>query len=307
MKWRDRTNCECGEEGRSTKEKPHGPARRRQMGERRGPAPARRQGGLFQARRGVPRPQPAARPVSGRVEPLPSLFRGRLPVGAPRGAVSRAQRAHAARRTVEYGARGERRGLGVRLRRGTSCRGPVPACAAARALHHRGACLHDPGHRADAVGCADAQGREQRVVRDHPHVQLGLRRHRGADAGHHHPAGAAPRDRRTNMSVLKGINNAVNGAAIRSPKLPTTSRWRCCSPRSTALGAAGWRAGAICAGKTQTEADWRMFPSLGALRRRHYVAYKCKLRRPEDYHNLSNYLREPTRRPASPRPATSPA
>ena len=45
-------------------------------------------------------------------------------------------------------------------------------------------------------------------------------------------------------------------------------------------------------GEAQTEADWRLFPSLVRFDAVYYVAYKCNLRRLEDYHNLSSYLRE---------------
>jgi putative glutathione S-transferase len=45
-------------------------------------------------------------------------------------------------------------------------------------------------------------------------------------------------------------------------------------------------------GDVQTEADWRLFPSLVRFDAVYYVAYKCNLRRLEDYPNLSNYLRE---------------
>ena len=42
----------------------------------------------------------------------------------------------------------------------------------------------------------------------------------------------------------------------------------------------------------ETEADWRLFPSLVRFDPCYYVGYKCNLRRLDEYHNLSNYLRE---------------
>ena len=45
-------------------------------------------------------------------------------------------------------------------------------------------------------------------------------------------------------------------------------------------------------GDAETEADWRLFPSLVRFDPCYYVGYKCNLRRLDEYRNLSNYLRE---------------
>ena len=45
-------------------------------------------------------------------------------------------------------------------------------------------------------------------------------------------------------------------------------------------------------GDVETEADWRLFPSLVRFDPCYYVGYKCNLRRLDEYPNLSNYLRE---------------
>jgi putative glutathione S-transferase len=45
-------------------------------------------------------------------------------------------------------------------------------------------------------------------------------------------------------------------------------------------------------GEVETEADWRLFPSLVRFDPCYYVGYKCNLRRLHEYANLSNYLRE---------------
>jgi glutathionyl-hydroquinone reductase len=47
----------------------------------------------------------------------------------------------------------------------------------------------------------------------------------------------------------------------------------------------------LCGG-AQTEADWRLFPSLVRFDPCYYVGYKCNLRRLDEYPNLSNYLRD---------------
>ncbi|WP_409306706.1 glutathione S-transferase family protein [Pectobacterium sp. B1J-3] len=46
------------------------------------------------------------------------------------------------------------------------------------------------------------------------------------------------------------------------------------------------------AGDTLTEADWRLFVTLVRFDVAYHGAFKCNLRRIEDYANLSNYLRE---------------
>ncbi|QTF07621.1 glutathione S-transferase family protein [Brenneria izadpanahii] len=46
------------------------------------------------------------------------------------------------------------------------------------------------------------------------------------------------------------------------------------------------------AGDTLTEADWRLFVTLVRFDVAYHGAFKCNLRRIEDYPNLSNYLRE---------------
>ena len=46
------------------------------------------------------------------------------------------------------------------------------------------------------------------------------------------------------------------------------------------------------AGKTITEADWRLFPTLVRFDAVYVGHFKCNLRRIDDYPNLSNYMRE---------------
>jgi putative glutathione S-transferase len=46
------------------------------------------------------------------------------------------------------------------------------------------------------------------------------------------------------------------------------------------------------AGARQTEADWRLFPTLVRFDAVYYSHFKCNLRRIVDYPNLSNYLRD---------------
>ena len=174
--------------------------------------------------------------------------------------------------------------------KGTSCRGRPSRALAARALHHRGAGLHDAGHRAHAVGRADAQGREQRVSE----IIRMFNDAFGAIAGpmpDYYPQALRREIDDTNAFVLKGINNAVNGCGYSITQEAYDEQVALLFASLDALEERLARGRYLC-GEAQTEADWRLFPSLVRFDAVYYVAYKCNLRRLEDYHNLSNYLRE---------------
>jgi len=95
----------------------------------------------------------------------------------------------------------------------------------------------------------------------------------------------------TNAFVLKGINNAVNGCGYSISQEAYDEQVALLFATLDALEERLARQRYLC-GDVQTEADWRLFPSLVRFDAVYYVAYKCNLRRLEDYHNLSNYLRE---------------
>jgi len=279
-----------------------------QVDERRGRAPARREGDLFQA---------------------PRVFRNRITADGASGFPAESGRYHLycavacpwAHRAVLFRVLkeltphitlwntfpgGGRRGLVVRARRAQRA-GSRPACAlAARALYDRRPRLHDAGHGSHVMGCADAPGGQQRVVRDHPHAQLGARRHRRLDAGLLSGAPAC-RDRRDQRLWCCGASTTPStAAATRSASRPMTSRSRCCSPRSTPWSN-GSPAGAICAATCRPR-RLAAVSEPGALR--------CRLLRRLQVQSaaargLSTICRatcaSSIRRPASPRPAISPA
>jgi glutathionyl-hydroquinone reductase len=95
----------------------------------------------------------------------------------------------------------------------------------------------------------------------------------------------------TNAFVLKGVNNAVNGCGYSISQEAYDEQVALLFGTLDALEDRLGRQRYLC-GDLQTEADWRLFPSLVRFDAVYYVAYKCNLRRLEDYHNLSNYLRE---------------
>ena len=127
---------------------------------------------------------------------LSPLCLARLPLGAPDADLPRAEGARAARLASTWCIRSWARTAGASTptspaRPATgSARQAVPA----RGLPRRRSAGHQPGDRAGALGQGDRDDRLERIRRDHPHVQLGLRRdhrqHARLLAG-----GAARRDR----------------------------------------------------------------------------------------------------------------
>ena len=116
----------------------------------------------------------------------------------------------------------------------------------------------------------------------------------GAIAGptpDYYPEACAARSTTPMRSCSRASTTPSTAAAIRSLKRPTTSRCALLFASLDALEERLARSRYLC-GEAQTEADWRLFPSLVRFDAVYYVAYKCNLRRLEDYHNLSNYLRE---------------
>jgi glutathionyl-hydroquinone reductase len=94
-----------------------------------------------------------------------------------------------------------------------------------------------------------------------------------------------------NALVLKGVNNAVNGCGYSISQEAYDSSVQLLFETLDYLEARLSRARYLC-GNVETEADWRLFPSLVRFEPCYYVGYKCNLRHLDDYPNLSNYLRD---------------
>ena len=114
--------------------------------------------------------------------------------------------------------------------------------------------------------------------------------HRGADAGLL-SAGAALRDRCHQRAGAQ--RREQRGQRLRLLDFAGGLRQLCQSVVRDAgrPGTAAVRPRYLC-GEVETEADWRLFPSLVRFDPCYYVGYKCNLRRLDEYRNLSNYLRE---------------
>jgi len=100
----------------------------------------------------------------------------------------------------------------------------------------------------------------------------------------------------TNALVLKGVNNAVNGCGYSISQEAYDSSVKILFETLDGLERRLSQQRYLC-GDAETEADWRLFPSLVRFDPCYYVGYKCNLRRLDEYHNLSNYLRELYQKP----------
>jgi putative glutathione S-transferase len=95
----------------------------------------------------------------------------------------------------------------------------------------------------------------------------------------------------TNALVLKGVNNAVNGCGYSISQEAYDGSIKTLFATLDDLEERLSDHRYLCGG-AETEADWRLFPSLVRFDPCYYVGYKCNLRRLDEYSNLSNYLRE---------------
>ena len=94
-----------------------------------------------------------------------------------------------------------------------------------------------------------------------------------------------------NEHVLKGVNNAVNECGRSTAQDAYERSVDRLFATLDALEESLSQKRYLCGG-VQTEADWRLYPSLLRFDPIYYVGYKCNLRRLEDYRHLSNYLRD---------------
>jgi putative glutathione S-transferase len=112
----------------------------------------------------------------------------------------------------------------------------------------------------------------------------------------YYPEKLRPEIDAANTLVLKGINNAVNGCGYSISQEAYDTSVKLLFDTLDGLEQRLSRQRYLC-GDAETEADWRLFPSLVRFDPCYYVAYKCNLRRLEEYANLSNYLRELYQKP----------
>ncbi len=107
----------------------------------------------------------------------------------------------------------------------------------------------------------------------------------------YYPEALRPAIDATNTLVLKGVNNAVNGCGYSISQEAYDGSVTLLFETLDGLERRLSQQRYLC-GDTETEADWRLFPSLVRFDPCYYVGYKCNLHRLAEYQNLSNYLRE---------------
>jgi putative glutathione S-transferase len=107
----------------------------------------------------------------------------------------------------------------------------------------------------------------------------------------YYPEALRPEIDAINALVLKGVNNAVNGCGYSISQEAYDSSVKILFETLDGLEDRLSRQRYLC-GDVQTEADWRLFPSLVRFDPCYYVGYKCNMRRLVEYPNLSNYLWE---------------
>ena len=107
----------------------------------------------------------------------------------------------------------------------------------------------------------------------------------------YYPEPLRPQIDASNAAVLKGVNNAVNGCGYSISQEAYDGSVKLLFETLDGLEAKLSQQRYLC-GDTETEADWRLFPSLVRFDPCYYVGYKCNLRQLTEYPNLSNYLRE---------------
>ena len=146
--------------------------------------------------------------------------------------------------------------------------------------------------RAGAVGQEAQDHRQQRIVRDHPDAQLGVRRADQRAAPTTIRRSCAARSTPSTTSSIRTSTTASIAPASPPCRRPTRRRSATCSPRSTTLERRLARQRYL-AGPRMTEADWRLFTTLIRFDAVYYSHFKCNLRRIGDYPNLSNYLARP--------------
>ena len=107
----------------------------------------------------------------------------------------------------------------------------------------------------------------------------------------YYPEALRPEIDATNALVLKGVNHAVNGCGYSISQEAYDSSVKLLFGTLDSLEERLSEQRYLC-GDVDTEADWRLFPSLVRFDPCYYVGYKCNLRRLDEYANLSNYLRD---------------
>ena len=207
---------------------------------------------------------------------LPPLRLARLPLGAPDADLPRAQGPRAARQRRRGASRSSARTAGPSPP--TSRARPATGCSARRFL--REVYLASDPQATGRVTVpvlwdkATRHHRLERVRRDHPDVQLGLRRDHRQRASTSTPSRCGPRSTRSTRGSTPGSTTGSTAPASPAPRRPTTRPRRRSSRRSTG-SRSGWRGGATWWATALTEADWRLATTLFRFDPVYHGHFKC--------------------------------
>ena len=140
------------------------------------------------------------------------------------------------------------------------------------------------------MGPGAADHRQQRIGRDHPHAQLGVRRGRRRRTGLL-PAAAAREIDAVNHEVFEHVNNGVYKAGFARSQEAYDEAVTALFDTLDELEARLSRQRYL-AGERITEADLRLFTTLARFDPVYVGHFKCNLRRLVDYPHLWPYARE---------------
>ena len=133
--------------------------------------------------------------------------------------------------------------------------------------------------------------RQQRVVRNHPHAQFGVRRASPTCTPTIIREPLRAEIDRINDLVYPNINNGVYRAGFATSQEAYEEAFRgvfdTLDEIEQLLSQQRYLAGSAI-----TEADWRLFTTLVRFDAVYYAHFKCNWRHIYDYPNLSNYLRD---------------
>ena len=230
------------------------------------------------------------RRVQGGAGPLPPHHLARLPLGAPHAHLPQAQRTRGHDLALGRPLAARRARLDLRGRAGRHSRSDLRRERAARVLCQGAARLQRPRHRAGAMGQEDGHDRQQRIVRDHPHVQSCLRRASARRKATIIRASSGPRSTRSTPASTRPSTTASIAPASRPHKQAYEEAFRALFETLDMLEQrlAGQR---FLCGERVTEADWRLFTTLIRFDPVYFGHFKCNLREIRDYPALSRYLK----------------
>ena len=150
--------------------------------------------------------------------------------------------------------------------------------------------LFRPRHRAGALGQEARDHRLERILRNHPHAEFGLRPV-GRCLARFLSGAAARRDRPHQRAGLSLGQQRRLRAGFATTQLAYEEAFgELFGALDTLEELLGHRR--YLAGDRITEADWRLFTTLVRFDPVYVGHFKCNLRRIADYPNLSNYTRD---------------